>query len=105
MCKSNGLLVADQLLERGFVADGIEVGVGLRGLAKLLRHLDRASEVIERCTCPAEEALAAGEVEEQHGVLRGCSNQCAETIGDLGVLFRSVERSKRSPQFPAARLV
>jgi hypothetical protein len=28
------------------------------------------SEVIERVACPAAEALAAGKVEEQHGVLR-----------------------------------
>ena len=66
-------LVVDQLLERGFVADRIQVRVGLCGSAKLLRHLDGVPEVIERVTCPAAEALAAGEVEEQHGVLRsGC---------------------------------
>ena len=42
------LLVADQLRERGFVADRIQVGVGLRGMAKLLRHLDGAREIHDR---------------------------------------------------------
>src|SRR6266496_3030786 len=64
-------LAADKLLERGFVADRIEVG--LRGIAELLRHLDGVPEVIERVIRPAALTLAAGEVEEQHGVLRsGC---------------------------------
>src|SRR6266536_1536781 len=66
-------LAADKLLERGFVADRIEVGVVLCGIAELLRHLDGVPEVIERVTRPAALNLAAGEVEEQHGVLRsGC---------------------------------
>ena len=65
--------MVDQLLERGFVADRFQVGIGLCGSAKLLGHLDGVLEMIERVTCPAAEALAAGEVEEQHGVLRiGC---------------------------------
>src|SRR5215469_1852544 len=67
------LLAADQLLERGFVADRIQVGVVLCVVEKLLRHLDRVHEVIERVTSPAAATLAAGEVVEQHGVLRcGC---------------------------------
>src|SRR6266704_477990 len=67
------LSIADQLLERGFVADGIQVGVVLCGIAKLRRHLDAVPEVIERVTRPARKTLAAGEVVEQHGVLRsGC---------------------------------
>ena len=57
-------LAAEQLLERGVVADRIEVGVVLCGIAKLLRHLDRAAEVIERVTRPAADTLAAGEVAE-----------------------------------------
>jgi len=69
------LLVVDQSLERGFVADRIQVGVGLCRSAELLGHLDGVPEVIERVTCPAALALAAGEVEEQHGVLRiGCDH-------------------------------
>jgi len=46
-------LAAHQLLERGFVADRIEVGVVLCGIAELLRHLDGVPEVIERVTRPA----------------------------------------------------
>ena len=38
--------------------------------AKLLRHGDRALEVVDRVIRPAGEALAAGEVVEQVGVLR-----------------------------------
>src|SRR4029453_14002510 len=68
--RSVRLLVADQFLEPGFVADRIQVGVVPCGIAKLLRHLDGVPNVIERVTRPAGEALAAGEVEEQHGVLR-----------------------------------
>src|SRR6266545_5536423 len=99
------LLVADQLFEGGFVADRIQVGVGLRGMAKLLRHLDGVPEVIQRVAGTAGEALAAGEVEEQHGVLRSGCDQGAKTVGDLGVLAREIEGSKRSPEFPAAGLV
>ena len=57
-------LTADQLLERGLVADWIQIGVVLCGIAKLLRHLDGAPEVIERVTRPAADTLAAGEVAE-----------------------------------------
>src|SRR5215831_15534996 len=103
--RSLRLLAADQLPERGFVADRIQVGVVLRGIAKLLRHLDRVPEVIERVTRPAALTLAAGEVEEQHGVLRSGCDQGAETVGDLGVLTRLIKGGERSPQFPAAGLV
>ena len=47
-------LVADQPLERGLLADRVQVGVVLRGTAKLLRHLDGVPEVIERVTRPAQ---------------------------------------------------
>ena len=57
-------LAAEQLLERGVVADRIEVGVVLCGIAELLRHLDGVPEVIERVTRPASDTLAAGEVAE-----------------------------------------
>src|SRR6266571_1651486 len=71
--RSVRLSIADQFLERGFVADRIQVGVVLCGIAKLRRHLDGVPEVIERVTRPARKTLAAGEVVEQHGVLRsGC---------------------------------
>src|SRR5262249_60583030 len=71
--RSMRLSIADQLLERGFVADWIQVGVVLCGIAKLRRHLDGLPEVIERVTRPARKTLAAGEGIEQHGVLRsGC---------------------------------
>ena len=76
-------LAADQLLERGFVADRIEVRVVLCGIAELLRHLDGVPEVIERVTRPAALTLTAGEVEEQHGVLRNGCDQGAQTVGDL----------------------
>jgi hypothetical protein len=92
------------VLEHGFVADPIQVGVVSRRLAKLLRHLDGAPEVVERVTCPAEEALATGEVEEQHGVLRSSGDHGGETIGDLGVFARLVERGEGSPELPAASL-
>ncbi len=70
-------LVADQLLERRFVADLIQVRIVRRGIAKLLRHLDRVPEVIERVSLPAGETLAAGEVVEQQCVLRGSFDEDA----------------------------
>src|SRR5215469_2664743 len=73
-CSGRSLtLVADQLLEGGFKADGVQVGVTLCGVAKLVRHLESAPEVTECVTRPAAATLAAGEVVEQHGILRsGC---------------------------------
>jgi hypothetical protein len=50
-------------------------------------------------------ALAAGEVEEQHGVLRTDCDKRAEAVGDLGVPARLIERGERCPQFPAAGVV
>jgi hypothetical protein len=63
--------VTDQLSERRFVADRVHVGVVLRRIAKLVRHLDRVPEVVEGGGRLAGETLAAGEVVEQQGVLRG----------------------------------
>ena len=74
-------------------------------IAKLLCHVDRAPQVIERVSRSATEALAASEVVEQQGVLRRGFDQDAQTVGDLGVLARLVERDERSPEFPAAGLV
>src|SRR5215475_7601016 len=104
LARSLRLLVADQLLEGGLAADWIQVGVVLGGITKLLRHLDGVPEVIERVTRPAALTLAAGEVEEQHGVLRSGCDQGAKTVGDLGMLARRIEGGERSPQFPAAGL-
>jgi hypothetical protein len=56
------MLVADQLLEGGFVADRIQVRVGLCGFAKLVGHLESAPEVSERVSRAAVQTLAAGEV-------------------------------------------
>ena len=87
-------LVADQPLERGLLADRVQVGVVLRGTAKLLRHLDGVPEVIERVTRPAAETLAAVEVVEQHGVLRSGCDQGGEAVGDLDVLARLIEGAR-----------
>src|SRR5262245_31498264 len=59
----------DQLLERGLVADRVEIRVALRKVAELLRHPDCLLEVLERIGCPAGEALAAGEVVEEQAVV------------------------------------
>jgi len=82
-------LVADQPLERGLLADRVQVGVVLRGTAKLLRHLDGVPEVIERVTRPAAETLAAGEVVEQHGYCGAAAT-------------RAVRRSATSTYSPAS---
>ena len=70
-------LVADQLPECRIVADRVEVRIVLREPAKLLRHVDRLPEVVERVSGPARQALAAGEVVEQQGVPRRSFDQDA----------------------------
>jgi hypothetical protein len=79
--------------ERGLIADRIEVRIVLCVRAEPLRHVDRAPEVVDRVTRPAGEALAAGDVVEQVGVLRMSLDQYATAVSRLGVLARLVERS------------
>src|SRR5256886_10408094 len=86
-----GARAADQFLERGLVADRIEVRVVLCERAKPLRHVDRAPEVVDRVGRPAGEALAAGEDVEQASVLRLSLAQSASAISRLVVLSRPVE--------------
>src|SRR5262249_23848186 len=63
-------LPAHQLLERWLVPDRVEVRVPGRERASLLRVLDRDAEVLDRIGLPPREALAAGDVVEEHRVLR-----------------------------------
>ena len=98
-------LALDQLLERGLIADGIEVRIILRVGPTPLRAVDRESEVVDRVTRPAREALATGEVVEQPGVLRMSLDQLASAIGRLGVLACLIERVQRGPELPAVGLV
>ena len=80
-------LAADQLLEGGLVADRIEVRIVLCVRARRLGHIDRATEVIDRVGRPAGEALAAGEVVEQLGVL-------GMSLDQLRVLGRPPRRTR-----------
>src|SRR5439155_428325 len=98
-------LARDQLLERGLVADRIEVRIALRVLAEGLRHLDRAPEVVEGIARPAGEALDAGDVVQQTRILRIRLGQRPAALGGLGVLAGLVQRAERSPELPAVRLV
>jgi hypothetical protein len=98
-------LALDQLLERGLIADRIEVRIILCVRPTPLRAVDRESEVIDRVTRPAREALATGQVVEQPGVLRMSRDQLASAIGRLGVLACLIERGQRSPDLPAVGLV
>ena len=92
-------------LKAGSLANWIEVRVVLRVRANPLRHVDRAPEVVDRVSRPSGEALAAGEVVEQRGVLRMRLGQSRATVGRLGVLARLVERAERRPELPAFGLV
>src|SRR6185436_4889720 len=96
---------ADELLERRFLADGVEVGVALRVVAHAVHQLDRLAKVLERLVRPAGEALAAGEVVERYGVSRHGPGDLRRAVGDRGVLARLVERPERRPDLPAADLV
>src|SRR3954469_17331888 len=98
-------LASDQLLERGLIADRIEVGIILCVRAKPLRAVDCAPEAFDRISRPPRKALATGEVVEQPGVLRMSRDQLTAAIGRLGVLARAVERVQRGPEFPAIGLV
>src|SRR2546421_4997132 len=98
-------LAADQFLERGLVADRIEVRIVLCVRARPLRHIDRAPEVVDRVARPAREALAAGDVVEQLGVLRMSLDQYASAVSQLGVLARLVEGPEWGPEFPAMGFV
>src|SRR6185503_21312879 len=54
--------VADELAERGLLADRVEVGVVLREAPEEVGTLDRRSEVLERLGPAAGETLDTGEV-------------------------------------------
>ena len=105
-------LAADQFLERGLVADRIEVRIVLCVRARRLGHVDRASEVLDRVGRPAGEALAAGEVVEQRGVLRMSLDQDASAgrrprrtrlpRTEGGAVPRAPSRWARTP-FPGCR--
>src|SRR6476620_4796287 len=83
---ADGLLspALDQRLERGLIADRIEVRILLGVRPTPVRTVDREPEVIDRVTRPAREALATGEVVEQPGVLRMSLDEFASAIGRLG---------------------
>jgi len=57
-------LLADELLERGLVADPVEVGLLLRQVTTPLPQVDRMAEVFKGVRVPIREALAARHVEE-----------------------------------------
>jgi hypothetical protein len=69
--------LAHQLLERGLVADRVEVGVVGSERAEPLRPVDREPEVLDRVRRPPREALTAREVVERPGVLRMGFDQLA----------------------------
>jgi hypothetical protein len=102
---SHQALAADEFLERGLVADRIEVRIVLCVRAKPLRHVDRAPEVVDRVSRPARKALAAGDVVEEVGVLWVSLGQDASALSHLGVLALLVERPERGPELPAVGLV
>src|SRR5215211_1618002 len=95
---------ADQLPERGLVADRIEVGVGAgeraQPLAVPLRAVEREPEVLDRVGRPPREALAAREVVERLRIPAGF-DQLASAGNNLRVRARLIDRVKRPPDLPA----
>src|SRR5439155_6207282 len=99
------LPLAHQLLERGFVADRIEVGVAGSKRAEPLRPVDREPEMLDRVGRPPREALAARDIVERRAVLRMGCDQLASAVGSLSVVARLVEAVERHPDLPAQRFV
>src|SRR5439155_9339450 len=94
-----------QLLERGLLADRVEVGVSRGELAELLPALDRATEVLDRVLLAPREALDARDVVGHARVLGMGFDQLTPAVGGLVVLARLIERMERRPHLPAAGLI
>ena len=82
---TRGCVALNQLLERGLVADRVEVAVLGSKRTERFVAVDREPEMLDRVVCPPGEALAAGEVVERPRVLRMSLDQLAPLIGSLGV--------------------
>jgi hypothetical protein len=65
-----GRVLADQRPKRRLVPDRIEIGVRACIRAELLRRADRPSQVINRVGRSAAQALTAGQVLDEHPILR-----------------------------------
>ena len=100
-----GSLAAHEFPEPWLIADPVEIRIGFCVLAELLGEPDRTPQVAERLGRLASEALAAGQVVEQHPVLRVQFDGGAQCVTNLSVLAGEVHRGKRGPQLPAARFV
>ena len=94
--------VADDLLEPGLAADGVEIGI-VPGIGEeLLGHLDRAAEVLDRLGRIADlgsrntrGCRAAGRTADAPRRWRG------DAATTLGVLAALVDRPDRRPDLPA----
>jgi hypothetical protein len=60
-----GTRAAEELFERGFAADRVEVGVAPGERAKLVPHVASAPQVLDRVGRSAGTVLAAGDVVQQ----------------------------------------
>src|SRR5438034_422329 len=96
--------LGDEFLERGLVADRVEVGVLGGELAKPVRPLERQPQVLDSVLLPAGEALAASEVVERPRILGGL-DLLASALDRLRVIALLVEVVQRAPQLPAEHLV
>src|SRR5207244_7739349 len=95
----------DYLLERGLVANRVEVRILLGIVPKLVRQLDRPPEVLERVRGSTGEALTAGEVVEQQAVLRMSLDQLPPAVDHLGIRAGLVQQPQRRPKLPSDRVV
>src|SRR5438105_14871555 len=88
---------ADQLPERGLLADRIEVRVLLRQLATALPHVDRLAEVLDRIGRPAREALAARDVVVEVPLVWPGLDELAASVCRLRVFAGLDQSSRRVP--------
>src|SRR4051812_43175346 len=92
-------------LERGLLANRVEVGIVAGVRAEALRLVDCAPEVLDGVVGSAGEALAAGKVVEQPRVLGVRLDHLASSFRSLRVAPFQVETIERRPELPAVGLI
>ena len=90
--------ISDEGLKRRFVADDVEVGVVSCHFAAAVPHVDcLAAKVFDCLGRLTGEALAAGDVVEEVGLIGACGDDLASQLRRLGVVARLVQQGVRAP--------
>ena len=89
--------LADELLEAGLIADGVEVRVLDGQLAERLPSLDRPAEMLDRVRRPTGQALAARQVVERRDVVGMCLEDLERAVRSLRISACLIERIDLRP--------